>query len=129
LTGRYPEAAFIRELFDEPAALLYQVDALLDALDEIGQPGSAIDVETILAQIDQLIQDVVAVTEGPVESEIVKALFQLRNNVASQRTGADWETYIRSSQQFVMNLVNDFFHAKLIAMPEIAAYLEKLEAE
>ena len=34
LTGRWPEAAFIRELFDEPAALLYQVAALLDTIDE-----------------------------------------------------------------------------------------------
>jgi DNA polymerase III epsilon subunit-like protein len=32
LTGRFEEAAFVRELFDEPAALLYQVGALLDGL-------------------------------------------------------------------------------------------------
>jgi hypothetical protein len=34
LTGRYAEAAFIRELFDEPVTALYQVAALLRTLDE-----------------------------------------------------------------------------------------------
>jgi hypothetical protein len=29
LTGRYPEAAFLRELFDEPATMLYQVWSLI----------------------------------------------------------------------------------------------------
>jgi hypothetical protein len=38
LTGRHQAAALIRELFDEPAALLYQVWSLLDTLDDADQP-------------------------------------------------------------------------------------------
>ena len=34
LTGRYAEAAYLRELFDEPVTALYQVAALLRTLDE-----------------------------------------------------------------------------------------------
>jgi hypothetical protein len=34
LTGRYEEAAFLRELFDEPAAMLYQVWSLIRTVEE-----------------------------------------------------------------------------------------------
>jgi hypothetical protein len=34
LTGRYPEAVFLRELFDEPSSLLYQVWSLIRTLDD-----------------------------------------------------------------------------------------------
>jgi hypothetical protein len=34
ITGRYEEAAYVRELFDEPVTALYQVAGLLRALDE-----------------------------------------------------------------------------------------------
>ncbi len=38
LTGRYQEAAFLRELFDEPTSMLYQVWALIRTMDECSQP-------------------------------------------------------------------------------------------
>jgi len=43
LTGRHQAAALIRELFDEPAALLYQVWSLLDTIDDAGRPDSTLD--------------------------------------------------------------------------------------
>ncbi|NMB90429.1 MAG: hypothetical protein GYA17_18870, partial [Chloroflexi bacterium] len=39
LTGRYQEAAFLRELFDEPATVLYQVWSLIRTIDDCFQPG------------------------------------------------------------------------------------------
>ena len=39
LTGRYAEAAYLRELFDEPTTVLYQVAALIRTLDEADRPG------------------------------------------------------------------------------------------
>ncbi len=42
LNGSYEEAAYLRELFDEPTAVLYQVGAVVRTLDEASQPGSAI---------------------------------------------------------------------------------------
>ncbi|MFN8596178.1 MAG: hypothetical protein U0559_08345 [Anaerolineae bacterium] len=126
LTGHYSEAAFIRELFDEPAALLYQVGSLLDAVEEIDQPGSSIGFETILAQIKHLIDDVEEVTEEPIKSEIIGALQRLQADVAAQTFGEDRETAIQASRQYVINLVNDFFRSKLTALPEVAAYLEEI---
>jgi hypothetical protein len=67
LTGRFEEAAYIRELFDEPAALLYQVSALLDGLADLGGSESFIDRETLSQQIDELIRDVTSAAEQVVK--------------------------------------------------------------
>ena len=40
LTGRYEEAAFLRELFDEPAPMLYQVWSLIRTVDDASNPDS-----------------------------------------------------------------------------------------
>jgi hypothetical protein len=34
LTGRYEEAAYLRELFDEPTTMLYQVWSLIRTIDD-----------------------------------------------------------------------------------------------
>ena len=39
LTGRYEEAAFLRELFDEPATILYQVWSLIRTIDDAYSSG------------------------------------------------------------------------------------------
>ena len=69
-SGRFEEAAFVRELFDEPAALLYQVGALLDGLADIGGGESAIAPETLIQQIDGHIRDISSAAEGPLETEL-----------------------------------------------------------
>lgn len=43
LTGRYAEAVYLRELFDEPTTVLYQVAALIRTLDEADRPGAEFD--------------------------------------------------------------------------------------
>ena len=40
LTGRYAEAVYLRELFDEPTTVLYQVAAMVRTLDEADRPGA-----------------------------------------------------------------------------------------
>ena len=74
LNGSYEEAAYLRELFDEPTAVLYQVGAVVRTLDEASQPGSGITRETLLAQLDALILDVVKTLEGDQEVEVVREL-------------------------------------------------------
>ena len=64
LTGRYEEAAFVRELFDEPTSMLYQVWALMRTMDECSQPDSTISIENVQAQADHLILAVVNALEG-----------------------------------------------------------------
>ena len=65
LTGRYAEAAYLRELFDEPTTVLYQVAALVRTLDEADRPGADFDTETLIAQADTLIMSAIAALDGP----------------------------------------------------------------
>ena len=128
LTGRHQAAALIRELFDEPAALLYQVWSLLSTIDDANRPDSTIDRETLVRQTDELIQNVVKVCEGPLEREIVMALIRLRDDVTGRvDLGADWSTVIADSRAKVEQLVNEFFEAKLLGIPEVREFLEGLE--
>jgi len=127
LTGRWPEAAFIRELFDEPAALLYQVGSLLDTVDEAMTSGQTLDRDTVIDQVDDLIRTVVRVAEGPEEEQIVDALLSLRDDLTGRRVlGERREDLLRASYQKVSDLVNDYFRARLSLLPEIMAYLEAL---
>ena len=128
LTGRHHAAALIRELFDEPAALLYQVWSLLDTMDDAGQPDSTIDRETLVQQTDELIRNVVEVCEGPLETEIVMALIRLRDDITGRTDlGAGWDTLIAKSRSKTEELVNKFFEAKLLGIPEAREFLDSLE--
>lgn len=128
LTGKHREAAYIRELFDEPAALLYQVSALIDTLDEAANSGAAIEREMMIHQIDELMKEVIEVTEGPAETEIVMSLLRLRDDVSGLKSlGEEWGTVVKSSEENVNRLVNEWFSSRLLGMEEIRAYIEALE--
>jgi len=130
LTGRHQAAALIRELFDEPAALLYQVWSLLDTMDDAGQPDSTIDRETLVQQTDALIQNVVETCEGPLETEIVMALIQLRDDITGRvDLGDEWSTLIVKSRSKTEQLVNEFFKAKLLGIPAAREFLDSLEEQ
>jgi len=127
LTGRHGAAALIRELFDEPAALLYQVWSLLDTIDDAGRPDSTLDRETVVQQTDRLIRDVVETCEGPLETEIVMALIRLRDDITGRvDLGEDWAPLIAASRAKVEGLVNEFFEAKLLGIPEVQEFLDEL---
>ena len=64
MNGRYAEAAYIRELFDEPASMLYQVWSLIRTMEEAVDPASPMDVQTALHQADQLVLGVVGAFDG-----------------------------------------------------------------
>ena len=128
LTGRHQAAALIRELFDEPAALLYQVWSLLDTMDDAGRPDSGIDPETLVQQTDELIRDVVETCEGPRETQIVMALLRLRDVVAGRKAMGDeeWRALIGDSRATVEQMVNEFFKEKVMAIPEAREFLNSL---
>ena len=71
--GRYAEAAYLRELFDEPVTALYQLAALLRTVDDAAGGQEAFDRETLVAQVDQLIMSAIAALDGPDEAEMVGA--------------------------------------------------------
>jgi hypothetical protein len=128
LTGRWPEAVFVRELFDEPAALLYQVAALIDTLEEAITSGQSLDTETLIDQIDSLIRTVVRVAEGPTEEQIVDALLRLRDDLTGRRSlGEERAELFDESYRQVGDLVNRYFEERLLIMPEIVDYLATLK--
>ena len=128
LTGRHEAAALIREMFDEPTVLLYQVWSLLDTIDDAGKPDSAIDREMLVQQTDKLIRDVVETCEGPLETEIVMALIQMRDNITGRiELGDGWSTLITATRDKVEELVNEFFKARLMGIPEVVEFLDAME--
>ena len=127
LTGRYTEAMFIRELFDEPASLLYQVWSLIRTLDDAARGETSISTDQLVAQVDRLILDVIGVLEGAEESEIVRHLLGLRNAIAQNHAGAVLTTEADAARQRVINIVNNFFHDRLVAIPPIQQYMESLK--
>ncbi len=127
LTGKYPEAAFLRELFDEPATALYQVWSLIRTLDEATAPGSPIPMSDVLAQADELIISVVRSLEGAEETEITRYLLRLRDALAKQRSGEELLPEAETARAEVINLVNNFFYEKLTAVPAIKAYMEDMQ--
>lgn len=125
LTGRYEEAAFIRELFDEPASMLYQVWALIRTIDECLQPGSSIPIETALDQADNLVISVIEALEGDEESIVVRHLMKLHRGLDKQRDRQGMSAEVEAARAEVINIVNNFFYEKLTALPEIKVYMEE----
>jgi len=129
LTGRYEEAAFVRELFDEPATMLYQVWSLIRTLDDATRYDAAIPMENLQAQADQLILDVIQALEGAQEAEIVRHLLRLRDSLAHQQSGQELNPAAEAARAEVINIVNNFFHDRLIALPSIKAYIDRYQEE
>lgn len=127
LTGRYGDAAFVRELFDEPAAVLYQVWSLMRTLEEAAQLGSAISTENLLAQADQLILDVIGALEGDQEAEIVRYLLRLRDSLSQQERGQGMMPTTEAARAEVINIVNNFFYERLTALPAIKEYIGRYQ--
>jgi hypothetical protein len=124
LTGRYEEAAYIRELFDEPASMLYQVWALMRTMEECSQPDSSIPIENVQAQADKLILEVIKALEGDEEVIVVQYLLRLRDGLEDQKAGYPLTTQVETARAEVINIVNNFFREKLIGYPAIKDYIE-----
>ena len=125
LTGRYEEAVFLRELFDEPTTMLYQVWSLIRTIDDCVNPDTPITVEDTLAQCDRLILSVVDIMEGEQESEIVRRLLRLRDTLTRQETNQELTIEAEAARAEVINVVNNFFYERLIAVPTIKEYIEE----
>jgi hypothetical protein len=128
LTGRYEDAAFLRDLFDEPATMLYQVWSLIRTIDDAFKPGSGITIDQTIAQADQLIMSVIRVLEGDQEAEIVRLLLRLRDALSRQESGQSLSGPAEAARAEVINLVNNFFYEKLTAVPTIKAYMDGIQS-
>ncbi len=127
MNGMYREAAYLRELFDEPVTALYQVAALIRTLDDAASSGDAFDTDTMVSQVDGLIMSAIQALDGPQEAEMVGHLLSLRNSLQARESHADREDELSGIQGAALNAVNEYFQRALDAVPEIAAYLEDVK--
>jgi hypothetical protein len=128
LSGRYAEAAYLRELFDEPATVLYQIAALVRTVDEASMPGSGIHPEMVAAQLDELIIKVTQILDGEQETEIIRRLLRLHSLLASTSDISARAQEAEAAQVEVMEVVNSFFFDRLTGLPSIRIYIEELQA-
>jgi hypothetical protein len=126
LTGRYEEAAFLRELFDEPATVLYQVWSLIRTIDDCFHPESSMQLDDLLAQADKLILAVTEALEGPQEQEIVRQLLQLRDVLSREQDTDSLSPRAEAARAEVINLVNNFYYERMIGVPSIKQYIDDL---
>ena len=129
LTGRYEEAAFLRELFDEPTTILYQVWSLIRTIDDSFSPGSGISMDYILSQADHLIISVIEALEGDQETEIVRHLLNLRDSLTRQESTKELSAEAEAARELVINIVNNFFYEKMNSIPTIKSYMDDFHNE
>lgn len=124
LTGRYEAAAYLRELFDEPTTILYQVSALIRTIDDTFMGESQFTIQQLLDHTDKLITNVVEALEGEQEVEVVRMLLRLRDILAREKTGQALSPEAEAARAELINIVNNFFYEKLNAVPVIREYME-----
>lgn len=126
LNGSYEEAAFLRELFDEPTALLYQVYSLIKTVEEAHDKAAVFTLDHILDQTDDLILAVIKVLEGDQEVEIVRHLLRLSRLLARAEHGKPLGVQVDAAQAQILQIVNNFFYEKMTALPKIKEYIDGL---
>jgi hypothetical protein len=129
LTGRYPEAAYLRELFDEPTTVLYQVAALIRTIDEADRPGAVFEADTLVSQADTLIMSAVAALDGQAESEMVAHLLKVRDSLTKAQGAAERRADVEGVTASALEAVNRYFEHRLAAVPTIKAYMDQVAAQ
>jgi len=126
LTGRYEAAAYIRELFDEPTTILYQVWSLVRTIDDTFTENPRFSVDHLLAHTDKLITNVVDALEGEEEVEVVRLLLRLRDILSREEAGHELSPQAEAARAELINIVNNFFLEKLQAIPSIKGYMDEV---
>ena len=129
LTGRYQEAVYLRELFDEPTSMLYQVWALIRTVDDAIQSHSGFKQEQLIQQAEGLMMEVIRVMEDAREAEIVSKILRFRDAIKEQESYAQLSAQAEAARAEVIGVVNNFFYDKLTALPTIRTYIEAMQNE
>jgi hypothetical protein len=120
-------AAYVRELFDEPPARLYQVPGLLEAADHARDPESGIDREMVFRQLALIRESIADATDGADESELLAELRDVEE--AALREGGesgDWESALADVRERSSALVNEFFRTRLLAHDRVREIVDSL---
>lgn len=129
LTGRYKEAMFLRELFDEPASMLYQVWSLIRTVDDAIRSKSHFKEEQLIAQAEDLMIEVIRVLEDTREAEMVSKILKFRDAIQHQSSYERLSAEAEAARSEVINVVNNFFYDKLTAIPEIKDYMDSFQMD
>ncbi|MEA3326947.1 MAG: hypothetical protein U9R53_06515 [Chloroflexota bacterium] len=129
LTGRYEEAVFLRELFDEPASMLYQVWSLIRTVDDAIKAKSAFKEEQLIQQAENLMMEVIRVMEDEREVEIVSRILRFRDAIQRQVNYEQLSAEAEAARAEVINIVNNFFYDRLTAIPDIKSYMESFQKD
>ena len=129
LTGRYTAAAYLRELFDEPTTILYQVSALIRTIDDTFTEDPGFTLDQLLRHTDKLITDVIEALEGKHEVEVVRLLLRLRDILSHEQAGQMLSPQAEAARAELINIVNNFFYEKLSAVPVIKGYMEEVSGK
>ena len=84
---------------------------------------------SIMGLLQNLIIAVVEVMEGAEESEVVKHLLRLRDSLDTQESGQERTAEVDAARAEVINIVNNFFHEKLMAVPTIQVYIDTFQSK
>lgn len=123
-------AAYVRELFDEPTARLYQVPGLLEAADIALDPDSGIDQATVLAQLNLVANAVADVTDGDEERALLTELSRLRANALDDGAdGESWDEILAEVRARCASIVNEFFRVRLLASDRVREIVDELAAD
>lgn len=129
VTDELEAAAYVRELFDEPSAKLYQVPGLLDAADVALDPASGITRDTVVRQLDLVASAIADVTDGSVEDELIGSIDRLRETaMADGRESEDWASVLAEVRTTCSAIVNEFFRERLLGYPQVRELVEALAA-
>jgi hypothetical protein len=128
LTDQLEAAAYVRELFDEPGACLYQVPGLLDAIDAARDAGSGIDHQTVIKQINRVINTVKQAQIGSSADKMIVELTHLRGEVEGRFSSTDdWDALLADVRSRCSEIVNEFFRVRLLGFPQIEAFVASLK--
>ncbi len=128
LSGHYTEAAYVRELFDEPTTALYALGTAVELVDDAHCPESGFEAGILIEQIDQLIMAAIAALEGREEQELVHALASLRAKLVEQASAEERALDVTRIRREASRLVDEYFDSRLQAIPSIAAYIADVAA-
>ncbi len=126
LRGEGDQARLVRDVFDVPAIVLYQVPPLVRTIGQMGDTSTPDAVDAVLGRIDDLTRLVVMALEGDGDADIVRRLVELRTAV-TEIPDRERPDAVSSAADSLAHLVNAFFFDRLTAIPALRTYVVGLE--
>jgi hypothetical protein len=136
-TGELEAAAWVRELFDEPAACVYQVPGLLEAAAVAFHASQKVERAAVLLTLDRVAESVRLAFEPAEADAIERDLGFVRALAAEGRSeviGGDVLTLPEAARVDAVRArcrarVNDYFGARLRAFPRAARLMDEIGQE